>query len=135
MHPPLANSSRSHHASSAISPPTRHGFTLVELLVATVVLAVGLLALTSAGAAIVRLEARGQRLALAAAAGENRLELLRMRSCTAASGVRQSDRLEERWSVIQPAPGTLALTDSVTLLASGGQRTPRTYAFRSAVRC
>jgi prepilin-type N-terminal cleavage/methylation domain-containing protein len=135
MHTPLATYSRLHPASPAILPPPRSGFTLVELLVATVVLAVGLLALTSAGAAIVRLEARGQRLALVAAAGEDRLELLRMRSCSATSGVSRSDRIEERWSVTQPAPGTLILTDSVTPRVSGGPRTPRTYTFRSAVRC
>ncbi|HEY9515847.1 MAG TPA: prepilin-type N-terminal cleavage/methylation domain-containing protein, partial [Gemmatimonadaceae bacterium] len=73
---------------SAPSPSSHRlsGFTLVELLIATVVLAVGLLALTSAGAAIVKLESHGQQLSRVAAAGETRLELLRAQRCAATSG-------------------------------------------------
>ena len=111
------------------------GFTLVELLIATVVLAVGLLALTSAGAAIARLEGRGQQLARIAAAGETRLELLRSQRCEAASGASDSGGLEERWSVTQGAARTLVLVDSI-MRNGAGEGAPRTvYAFRSAVRC
>lgn len=122
---------------SSPQPPSQRqsGFTLVELLLATVVLAVGLLALTSAGVAIVRLETRGQQLAGVAAAAETRLELLRTRGCAATSGVSRSGRLEERWSVMQTLPRTLLVMDTVSLEASGDVALPRVYTFRSSVRC
>ena len=113
----------------------QRGFTLVELLIATVVLAVGLLALTSAGAAIVRLEARGQQLSRIAATGETRLELLRSQRCEAASGASYGGGLEERWSVTQGAARTRVLVDSITRNGAGGGTPLTGYAFRSAVRC
>ena len=110
------------------------GFTLVELLIATVVLAVGLLALTSAGAAIVKLESRGQQLARIAAVGETRLELLRLQRCEATSGASDSGGLEERWGVTHGASRTRVVVDSV---ASDHESAPtrNVYAFRSAVPC
>lgn len=124
-------------SSSMPGPPSRRrpGFTLVELLIATVVLAVGLLALTTAGVAIIRLESRGQQLSAVATAGETRLELLRHRGCAVESGASESDRLEERWRVLQVRPRILLVTDSVFPEVSGGAALPHTYAFRSAVRC
>ena len=119
------------------APPPRHprGFTLVELLIATVVLAVGLIALTSAGAAIVKLEGRGQQLSRIAAAGETRLELLRSQRCEGASGTGIGGQLEERWSVTQGATRTLVLVDSILRDAAGGVEPRNVHAFWSAVRC
>jgi prepilin-type N-terminal cleavage/methylation domain-containing protein len=113
----------------------RGAFTLVELLIATVVLSVGLLALSSAGVAIVRLESRGRRLSRAAGAAETRLELLRARGCTAGSGVSASGALEERWSAVTTTSATLVLTDTVLPARSGGEPTSHTYVFRSAIPC
>jgi len=119
---------------SRISSNRTRGFTLVELLIATVVLAVGLLALTSAGAAIVKLESRGQRLARIAAAGETRLELLRSQRCGATSGASDSGGLEERWSVTWIASRTRVVVDSI--IRDRESATARnTYVFRSALRC
>lgn len=116
------------------SPKRPRGFTIVELLIATVVLAVGLLALTSAGAAIVKLESRGQRLARIAAAGETRLEQLRAQRCEATSGASDSGGFEERWSATQSASRTRAVVDSIAHDLES--RTSRNaYVFRSAVRC
>jgi prepilin-type N-terminal cleavage/methylation domain-containing protein len=129
MHAPQAVISKSRTSSYR----TR-GFTLVELLIATVVLAVGLLALTSAGAAIVKLESRGQLFARMAAAGETRLELLRSQRCEATSGASDSGGLAERWSVTQSASRTRVVVDSVAPdreSASAGNA----YVFRSAIRC
>lgn len=113
----------------------RPAFTLVELLIATVVLSVGLLALSSAGVAIVRLESRGRRLSRVAGAAETRLELLRARGCTAGSGVTVSDGLEERWSAVAAPSKTLLVTDSVLLVRSAGEQTSHSYSFRSAFPC
>lgn len=124
--------SRTSEIRTSASRP--RGFTLIELLIATVVLAVGLLALTSAGAAIVKLEARGQRLARIAAAGETRLELLRSQRCGASSGASDGGGLEERWSVAQSASRSRVVVDSI---ASDRESAParNAYVFRSAVRC
>jgi prepilin-type N-terminal cleavage/methylation domain-containing protein len=113
----------------------RHGFTLVELLIATVVLAVGLLALTSAGAAIVKLESRGQQLSRIAAAGETRLELLRASGCAFTAGQSQSGWLDERWSVSPAFPNAALLVDTVRQGALARDERALVYVFRSAVRC
>ena len=117
--------------SSKLSP----GFTLVELLVATVVLSVGLLALTSAGAAIVKLESRGGRLSRVAALAETRLELVRVERCAATSGSGEIGRLQERWSVIHSAPSTFTVVDSVSDNDGAGSTPRRVDVFRSAVPC
>lgn len=113
----------------------RRGFTLVELLIAAVVLTVGLLALTSVSAAIVTLAGRGERLANVAEAGETRLEQLRAAGCTASSGRSEGERVAERWSVMHSTTGTIIVTDSVSQRSGTGSASPRIYAFRSATGC
>ena len=57
------------------------GFTLVEVMIALVILAVGLLSLASTGALVTRLIARAQRSTLEATAAARRLEHLRVGAC------------------------------------------------------
>lgn len=128
MHTPTAE--RTSSPSSGLPA----GFTLVELIVATVVLAVGLLALTSGGAATVRLEGRGQQLSNIASLGETRLELFRVQRCTAAPGDASSDDIDERWSVSSGPTRTRVLTDSVSR-GAGRASSLAAYTFRSAVGC
>ena len=113
----------------------RTGFTIVELIIATVVLSVGLLALTGGGIAIVRLENRGYRLSEMAAAGETRLELLRAEHCSATSGSSDGGQLLEHWAVTPISGGAREIVDSVgeAGMASGGAAAERV--FRSAARC
>ncbi len=59
------------------------GFTLVELMVALLMLDVGLLALLAAAGVVTRMISRGERLAGAAAFAAQRLERLRTTACTA----------------------------------------------------
>jgi prepilin-type N-terminal cleavage/methylation domain-containing protein len=128
------------HASPAVSPASspppqrRPGFTLVELLIATVVLAVGLLALTSAGAATVKLEERGQRLSRIADLGETRLELLRAQRCTATSGGTTALGFDERWSTMLGAAQTRIVMDSIAP-RSGAANPVSSYTFRTTVAC
>lgn len=58
------------------------GFTLVEVLIAMVVLTVGLLGLMTTAALVTRMIARGQRSAIAATYASQRLERLRALTCT-----------------------------------------------------
>lgn len=58
------------------------GFTLVEVIIAIVVLTVGLLGLASTAALVTRMIARGQRSAVAATYAARRMEQLRVTGCT-----------------------------------------------------
>lgn len=129
-----------HHVSRS-SPPglphsrSRPGFTLVELIIAITVLAVGLLALTAAGAAIVKLERRGDALSRNADAAETRLEVLRVDACAAASGSSTVGQTSERWTVVSLSAATLQIVDSVSVAGAGGRDSHRAQVYRSAARC
>ena len=123
-------------STSAVSPRhTRGGFTLVELIVATVVLSVGLLALTGAGAAIIRLERRGDHLSRGASAAESRLELLRAEGCSAISGASGAGYLIERWTVTPLSDRIHEIVDSVTDADLPAGAAAHTHVYRSAARC
>jgi prepilin-type N-terminal cleavage/methylation domain-containing protein len=59
----------------------RTGFTLVEMMVAVVILAVGLLGLTTTGAYVLRMVSGGQQQTIAASVVQSRLERLRSLPC------------------------------------------------------
>ncbi len=63
--------------------PTKQGFTLVELVIAILVLAVGVLGLAGTSVLVSRMIARGQRAAAHAAFAARRLEMLRASGCAA----------------------------------------------------
>ncbi|HEV8400424.1 MAG TPA: prepilin-type N-terminal cleavage/methylation domain-containing protein [Gemmatimonadales bacterium] len=59
----------------------QRGFTIVEIIIAIVVLTVGLLGLVSTAALVTRMIARGQRSSVAATFASQRMELLRPSAC------------------------------------------------------
>ena len=69
------------------------GFTLVEIIIAIVVLTVGLLGLVSTAALVTRMIARGQRSAVASTFAAQRMELLRPAACIDAQRVNGTDTL------------------------------------------
>jgi prepilin-type N-terminal cleavage/methylation domain-containing protein len=71
----------------------QQGFTIVEIIIAIVVLTVGLLGLVSTAALVTRMIARGQRSAVAATFAAQRMELLRPAACIAAQRVNGTDTL------------------------------------------
>jgi len=58
------------------------GFTLVEVIIAVLVLTIGLLALVTSSALVTRMIARGHRSAMSATFAAQRLERLRTSGCT-----------------------------------------------------
>ncbi len=73
---------------------------LVEVIVATLVLTVGVLALEGTALSVERLVASGERLGRAAAAAAARFDQLRASGCAAlADGASADDRYQERWVV------------------------------------
>src|SRR2546426_10407266 len=90
------------------------GFTIVEVIVAILVLTVGLLALVTSAALVTRMIGRGQRSAVAAQYAQRRLEMLRTSGCKSQAGGSEElmrgsappDSLT--WRVAAPAPGPWA---------------------------
>ncbi len=90
------------------------GFTLAELVVATLVLTVGVLALAGTAAAVSRLVEWGQRMGGSAIVAATRLEQLRSGGCASLGGGRDSSgRYRLQWTVATAGSlRTVALTVS-----------------------
>lgn len=94
---------------------TRHGFTLVEVLVAVVLINVGLLALVAGSAVLVR-QVNAFRLRNAALrAATNRLQQLGTSPCAPSSGFSLGDGIREDWTVTLSSSQSLDIRDSVTV--------------------
>lgn len=107
------------------------GFTLVEVLVALVILGVGILALTGSSALVTRMIGRGKVETQAALAASRRLEMLRLAAgatdprCTSADfasgGPVSQGRLTESWTVA-PTGSPRRVRVTVTYLTVRGSR-------------
>lgn len=71
----------------------RNGFTIIEVIIAIIVLTVGILGMVTTGALITRMIARGERTAEASAFAARRLERMRVAACVTAQRVNGSDTL------------------------------------------
>ena len=115
-----------HRNRLACSPRRRQsarGFTLIEVLVAVVLIHVGLLSLVAASAMLVRrtTEVRVEGSAIQAAG--NRLETLGAGPCTASAGTATGPfDLREVWSARPDVGGTIDLRDSVVVGVPGRLR-------------
>jgi type II secretion system protein I len=116
------------------SSSVRRGFTLVELLVALVLLDIGLLALvgltTSMTQSIDRLRASARAESIATA----RVERIAATPCTSSTtGIEHPSAGVTEWFSDQPAPNdTRLVVDSVTVTISRGARTA---VVRTRARC
>jgi prepilin-type N-terminal cleavage/methylation domain-containing protein len=116
-------------------------FTLLEVIVALVVLGIGILGLSANAALVSRLVGDGSRLTIAATVATARLEQLRALPCASVRPRTAVTRgIEERWDVapLGAAPvRALEVQLSVTyrLRANHAAGSPRTQRFRGAVAC
>src|SRR5438552_16777992 len=80
------------------------GFTIIEIIIAIMVLTVGLLALVTTAALVTRMIARGQRSAVASMFASQRAEQLRPAACIPAQRVNGSDTLWRgtKWVAYNP---------------------------------
>ncbi len=83
---------------------SRLGFTLVELMVAVLVLSVGLLALVATSAVATRMLAEGRRASRVAALAAQRMAML---SCTAVGGAAADGPYTVTWTVSEVEGGPL----------------------------
>jgi prepilin-type N-terminal cleavage/methylation domain-containing protein len=93
-------------------PRLRSGFTLVELLVACLVLAIGVLGLASTSVAVARLTGDAARAGEAVERGHARMEAMRASLCAPAAGTLLTGGISEWWSA-SPLPRGASLSDSV----------------------
>ena len=71
----------------------RRGFTIIEVIIAIIVLTVGLLGMVTTSALVTRMIGRGQRSAAATAFAARRLERMRVAACVTANRVNGTDTL------------------------------------------
>jgi len=95
-----------------LQPSLRAAFTLVELLVACLVLGTGVLALASTSVAVARLTGDAARAGAAAERAHARMEAMRATACAAASGSAVAGGIAEWWTAAL-SPSGAALSDSV----------------------
>jgi prepilin-type N-terminal cleavage/methylation domain-containing protein len=90
------------------------GFTIIEILVAVLVVGVGLMALTGSSAAVARMLGASRRTSFATQTAERRLEQLRLTARSSASGClalvpgmqTYPQGMTERWEIV-PGPGAV----------------------------
>jgi prepilin-type N-terminal cleavage/methylation domain-containing protein len=112
----------------------RHGFTIIESMVALTLFAVGLLGMAGTAAAIQRLSAAATARAEAAALGWSRLEELRATACGArAAGSAVTRGITERW-MLGGAPGVTTVSDSL-LLPPSPDGAVRQFGFATVLPC
>jgi prepilin-type N-terminal cleavage/methylation domain-containing protein len=111
------------------------GFTLVELMVAVMVMTVGILGLASTAAVVMRMMHGGARQTLAANVVAARFEALHNKSCDSLSSGSSSTRgIAEDWTVSSAGSKLRLVVDRVHFTATSSGISS-TRAFRSYIPC
>jgi prepilin-type N-terminal cleavage/methylation domain-containing protein len=113
---------------------TLRGVTLIELLIALVLFAVGATALAGGMWSATRSASMGRAWASGALAAESRFEHLRAR-CTPTAGAASTGAVDERWApvgVAGPMLPSVEVQDSITLTTTSGVSS---RGVTSTVRC
>lgn len=113
-------------------PARRAGFTLVEMMVAVVILSIGLLGLTTTGAYVLRMVSGGQQQTIAASVVQSRLERLRSLPCAttvSAGTVNVTTRgIREQWRPVATTNQVLFVDYNVKYSVAGSKR-DQSYTF------
>lgn len=120
---------------------SQRGFTIIEVIIAIIVLSVGLLGLVSTAALVTRMIARGQRSAVASTFAAQRMEQMRPLACTPAlrnngseSLYRGSTRVAtNNWSFVDAGNSTIRLQVITTSLTIKNRS--RTDTLETTVSC
>jgi len=112
----------------------RRGFTLIELVVAIIIMTVGVLALATGSAGVAKQMRAGNQAALAAIVAQARLENIRSLGCTSlANGNATTRGMTEKWAITWLSSRSRVVTESVTYVPRA--KVSRTLAMRSVVPC
>ena len=113
---------------------SRGGFTIIELVVAIIIMTVGVLALATGSAGVARQMRAGNQVALASIVGQARLETVRSLGCSSLSnGTATTRGMSEKWAITWLSSRSRVVTESVTYVPRA--RVSRTLALRSVVPC
>lgn len=134
---PHRTSARTRSPARRVASRGRRGFTLLEVLVAAIVLLSGLVGVAAATAAALRTLADARLEELSAMVAERRFELLRATPCARRvggaqqagaqqGGAPQAGALDESWTVAPHADGA-ATRLVVTVASRTGRASPRRY--------
>lgn len=111
----------------------RAGFTLVELLVAMMVFAVGMLGLAATAASVTRMMGGAKRQTLAATVAQSRLEKIRSSPCASlVSGSETVRGITNTWTITAATRG-IDVRDSVSFPSS--RNTRRWKVYRTSLSC
>lgn len=110
------------------------GFTVIEVMVAVLILSVGMLALVSTAATVTRMIGQGQRYSEASTLAAGRFEILRATDCSAmTSSTATEGAYTLSWTVADTASGNAkAVTLTVTSPTGRGDRTDT---FNTTIAC
>jgi prepilin-type N-terminal cleavage/methylation domain-containing protein len=115
-------------------PRSRGGFTIIELVVAIIIMTVGILALATGSAGVAKQMRAGNQAALAAVVGQARMETIRSKGCVSLSDGSATTRgMTEKWTITWVSSRARAVTESVTYVPRAQKS--RTLALRSVVPC
>lgn len=110
----------------------RAGFTLVELMVAMLMFTLGMLAMASTSAVVIRQMGDAGRMSVAANVARSRIERLRAESCSGAkTGTATTRSVVEAW-VVTPMTRSAQIEVTVTYATRLGSRSK---SYRSMVPC
>ncbi|HEX5437279.1 MAG TPA: prepilin-type N-terminal cleavage/methylation domain-containing protein [Gemmatimonadaceae bacterium] len=111
------------------------GFTLVELMVAIMVMTVGILGLASSAALVTRMMSGGSRQTIAASVVQRRFEQLRNLQCSLlASGDTTTRGVQETWTVTREGANLALVVDTLRFQGMTGEPTS-VQGYQSYVRC
>ncbi|MGI9140266.1 MAG: type IV pilus modification PilV family protein [Gemmatimonadaceae bacterium] len=103
--------------------PSRAGFTLVELIVAMLMLTIGLLGLAGVGAVVLKQMKGGTYQTIAASIAQSRFEQFEGDPCsTIASGSATVRGMQEKWTVSAMGIRAKAIRDTVTFVGTSGTK-------------
>ncbi|MEO8911213.1 MAG: type II secretion system protein [Gemmatimonadaceae bacterium] len=112
--------------------PAPHGYTLIEIIIAIVVLSMGVLVLAASSGVVARamaanaLRERGGRIAA------SRIELIQSECRIARSGEETSHLVHSQWLVASDSRSLVGVVESVTYPALGGSHTD---IYRATIWC
>lgn len=103
------------------------GFTIVEVIIAIIVLTVGLLGLVTSSALVTRMIARGQRSANAATFATRRIEILRATGCRSQAAGKDTLKAQSgtvvainSWGFTSPSANHWSIVDTVNYQTAKG---------------
>jgi prepilin-type N-terminal cleavage/methylation domain-containing protein len=113
---------------------SRGGFTIIELVVAMIIMTVGVLALATGSAGVAKQMRAGNQAGLASVIAQGRLETIRSLGCSSlANGTATTRGMTEKWTITWISSRARAVTESVTYVPRA--KVSRTLALASVVPC